>query len=211
MNAQFCATAYFDLSNFPWKDIFSTKEQVWEVIAHLPEYIPHLFKMGVVKGNYSENVFLGENSVIEPGAIIKGPTIIGKNCVIGHTSLIREYCLLGDNVHIGHAVEVKQTVFLNDAKAAHFNYIGNSIIGSGVNISAGAVLANFRLDRKKVLIKHNNQRIETGLEKFGSIVGDDTTIGVNAVLNPGTILGKKTIVYPLINVMGVHPANEVIR
>ncbi len=158
-----------------------------------------------------KDIFVGEGTTIQEGAVIIGPAIIGKNCVIGHCSLIRENCILGDNVHIGHAVEIKNSVFLNSAIAAHLNYIGDSLIGKNANISGGAILANFRLDKKTIAIRNGIEKIDTGLQKFGSIVGDGSSIGVNTVLNPGTILGKKTVVYPLTSVTGVHQDGEVIK
>ncbi|MBI2622689.1 MAG: hypothetical protein HYW64_01170, partial [Candidatus Levybacteria bacterium] len=163
------------------------------------------------KPNYGKNIFIGKDTLVEDYAVIKGPAIIGKNCFIGHASYLRGGCILGDNVHIGHGAEIKNSILLNNAIAAHLNYIGDSIIGSNVNISGGAMLANFRFDKKSVTIKTENKRIDTGLSKFGAILGDNSTIGVNAVLNPGTLLGKNTIVYPLTSVKGVHKDGEVIR
>lgn len=204
---------YFDLSNFKHKDIFAGVEFVWEVLPKIGKYIESLFEKKVLVSNYKDkkNIYMGEGSIIKEGATIVGPAIIGKNCIIGHGSLIRENCLFGHNVHTGHAVEVKNSIFLNSVIAAHLNYIGDSVIGNNVNISGGAILANYRLDKKPVIVRDGEEFINTNLEKFGAIVGDDSIIGVNAVLNPGTILGKKSIAYPLTSVTGVHKNNEIIR
>ena len=171
------------------------------------------FKSRQLKANYKDeqNVFVGEGTIIQEGASIVGPAIIGKYAFIGHASLIRGNCIIGNNVQLGHAVEAKGSIFLNDSKAAHLNYVGDSVIGNRVNISGGAILANYRLDKKDIMVDDGVNKIETGLEKFGAILGDGSNVGVNAVLNPGTILGKNTTVYPLISVKGAHKDNEIIK
>lgn len=213
MNSNFQKEKFFDLLTFEYKDIFNDVDLIWEALPKIKEYIEMQFKSNMLIANYRDkkNVFVGEGTVIQEGAFIQGPAIIGKYCVIGHGSFIRANCIIGNNVQIGHAVEVKGSIFLNDSKAAHLNYVGDSIIGNKVNISGGAILANYRLDKKSIMVIDGENKIETGLEKFSSIIGDRSSIGVNAVLNPGTILGKNTIVYPLILVKGVHKDNEVIK
>lgn len=211
MKKMFTPKDFFDLSAFDFSDIFKDAKFVWEPIGGIQNYIIGLFKTGRLKPNYGKNIFIGKDTLVEDYAVIKGPAIIGKNCFIGHASYLRGGCILGDNVHIGHGAEIKNSILLNNAIAAHLNYIGDSIIGSNVNISGGAMLANFRFDKKSVTIKTEDKRIDTGLSKFGAILGDNSTIGVNAVLNPGTLLGKNTIVYPLTSVKGVHKDGEVIR
>lgn len=204
---------FFDFKNCFFSDVFNGIESVWEVLPKISEYINSQFKEKVYKCNYKneKDIFIGEGTIIEEGVSIKGPAIIGKNCFIGHACLVRENCLIGNNVHLGHATEIKNSIFLNGAVAAHLNYIGDSIIGNNVNLAAGVILANFRLDKKTVSIRMGEQRIETHLLKFGSIIGDDSNVGVNSVLNPGTILGKKTIVYPLTSVRGVHQNGPIIK
>lgn len=202
---------FFNLDNFAHKDIFTGVQYAWEVLPRIQEYIESLFQSGKVKGNHKENVYIGEGTIIQSGAEIVGPAIIGKNCIVGHASFLRENCLLGDTVHIGHGVEVKNSVFLNGSVAAHLNYIGDSIIGNDVNIAGGVMLANYRLDKQNVSVKHQDGRIETQLQKFGAIVGDKSNIGASVVLNPGTILGKETTVYPLLVVSGVYKDGEIIR
>ncbi|MEK7533709.1 MAG: glucose-1-phosphate thymidylyltransferase [Patescibacteria group bacterium] len=213
MYRQFEKENFFDLSNFEFRDIFDNVNFVWEAIPKIENYINSLFQKRILVGNYKDkkNVFVGEGSIVMSEALIDGPAIIGKNCVIGHASYLRQNCLFGDNVQIGHGSEIKNSIFLNNARAAHLNYIGDSIIGNNVNISGGAMVANYRLDKQPVGVHAGNQWIETGLQKFGAIIGDSSNIGANAVLNPGTILEKKTIVYPLTSVKGVHKNNDTIR
>lgn len=210
---EFTANRFFDLSSFSWKDIFPKDKPVWEALNNLDVFVKELFATGVVTANYQDrdDVFVGKGTQIQEGVKITGPAIIGKNCMISHMSLLRGTCLLGDNVHVGHAVEVKESILLHGATAAHLNYIGDSIIGNNVNIAGGAILANFRLDKKPVVIKTGSAVVETHREKFGSVLGDEANIGVNAVLNPGTLLGKKVIVYPLTTVKGMHHDETIIR
>jgi UDP-N-acetylglucosamine diphosphorylase / glucose-1-phosphate thymidylyltransferase / UDP-N-acetylgalactosamine diphosphorylase / glucosamine-1-phosphate N-acetyltransferase / galactosamine-1-phosphate N-acetyltransferase len=205
-------SSFFDLKDFPYAEIFKEGE-LWDPIKNLSAFINNLFEKGFIKPNYknSANIFIGEGTIIKEGTLITGPAIIGKNCILGHSCFIRENCLFGNNVNIGHAVEVKNSIFLNGSASAHLNYIGDSIIGSTVNISGGTITANFRLDRKPIKIKVDGELIDTGLNKLGAIIGDNSNIGVNSVLNPGTILGKSTVVYPLLNVRGIHKESEIIR
>lgn len=207
------STYFFDSARSAFPPLFSEQRYVWEALPTLPEYIEEQFRSGALTPNYKNkaNVYIGEGTVVQEGVEIVGPAIIGKNCFIGHGAFLREYVLFADNVHIGHAVEVKHSIFLEYATAAHLNYVGNSIIGGRANISGGAILANYRLDKKNIYIKNKEEVIDTGMEKFGAVVGDGVTVGVNAVLNPGTILGKNTIVYPLTSVSGVHPEHSVLK
>ncbi len=201
MNHTFSPDFFFDVSSFEHKDLFQV-ENVWEVLSKISSFI---------KNKSSQSITLGEGTVVEEGALIKGPAVIGKNCYIAHGAYIRENVILGDNVHIGHSVELKNSIVLNDTHIAHFNYVGDSIIGRDVNFSAGAITANFRLDGATIKIKNEDEEIETGLNKLGAIIGDKSRIGVNSVLNPGTILSKNSKVFPLTNVFGVHLKEETIK
>lgn len=209
----FLPSTFFDYNNFPFSDIFVDIYYTWDILRNIETYIKNYFIKNNLNSNYKgiNNVLIGKGTVIQEDVIINGSLITGENCVIGHGSLIRENCVFGDNVHIGHAVEVKNSVILNNSRIAHLNYIGDSIIGNNVNISGGAISANYRLDKKPVYIRYNDRKIETNLQKFGSIIGDKCNIGVNAVLNPGTILEKNCIVYPLKSVTGFHKENSIIK
>lgn len=207
----FSPDRFFDLTDFEHKDLFSNTEHVWDILPKLHSYIAQFQNTHKPNYNDGKHVYVGEGTIIEEGALIKGPAIIGKNCFIGHGAYLRENCILGDNVHIGHAVEVKKSLFLNNSYASHFNYVGDSIIGKKANLAAGAILANHRLDKRQVMVQTETLKIETKLEKFGSIIGDASVVGVNSVLNPGTILEKNCIVYPLTSVKGVHPKGSLIQ
>lgn len=199
----FQAKKFFDLSKFSFADVFDNADNVWEALPRLGEYIK--------EKNKGKKIVIGRGTVVEDGALIKGPAIIGRNCLIAHGAYIRKNVIVGDNVHIGHGVEIKNSIVLPDTAIAHLNYVGDSIIGSNVNISAGAIIANFRLDGKTIRLKFGDKTIDTGLVKFGAVIGDNSKIGVNAVLNPGTVLGKNCLVYPLTSVLGIHKDGEIIK
>lgn len=200
----FPPSQYFDLANVSFADLFDGVDNIWEVFSRIPEYILKQQKRG-------SSITIGEETVIEEGTKILGPVIIGKNCIVSHTAFIRENCIIGDNVYIGHCVELKNAIVLNNTRIPHLSYVGDSILGNDVNLGGGAKTANFRLDKKNVSVKIGEERIETGLQKFGAIIGDNSSIGLNVVLNPGTIIGKESIIYPLVSVTGVHERNSVIR
>lgn len=205
----------FDLSSSAHGALFEGVQEPWEIIPRLKKYIESVIRVGnhgrVIGNAYiGEQVEIGEGTVIEHGACITGPTIIGKNCVIRAGAYIRPYSLIEDRCVVGHASEVKQSWLMAGAHVAHFNYVGDSVIGKNVNLAAGALCANMRLDPHTVSIKHNGERIDTGLKKFGAFVGDNSKIGCNVVLNPGTLIGKNSKIYPALSVNGLHPAGSKI-
>jgi NDP-sugar pyrophosphorylase family protein len=212
-HASFQPDTYFDLADVAFADLFQGKDHVWEALRALDDYIAAQFETGKVKANYgdSPDVYVGEGTVIEKDVLIKGPAIIGKNCTIRHGAYFRLGCLIGDDCLVGHGCEIKHTVLLNNVAVPHLSFVLDSIFGNRVNFSGGAITPNLRLDREPVKVKADGQLYETGLLKFGAVIGDDSNIGVNAVLNPGTMLGKKSVVYPLISVKGVHPENSIIK
>jgi UDP-N-acetylglucosamine diphosphorylase / glucose-1-phosphate thymidylyltransferase / UDP-N-acetylgalactosamine diphosphorylase / glucosamine-1-phosphate N-acetyltransferase / galactosamine-1-phosphate N-acetyltransferase len=210
---QFIITKYFDLTDFPFKDIFEGIIYPWEALTKIEDYIRSFIeKNGPLKEMEGKTgVFIGDGTEIHPSVEIEGPALIGKNCTIGHASLLRGGVIFGDDVHIGHAVEIKHSILLNNAIAAHLNYLGDSIIGHNANIAGGAILANYRLDKKPVSMRTADGKFDTGLEKFGALIGDGSSIGVNAVLNPGTALGKDCRVYPLVSVRGAYEEGSIIK
>lgn len=211
MSTKLSGKSFFDLADLEYGDVFISCQFVWEVIPKIESCILDLFKSGKIKPNYGENIYVGEGTIIEPEVYIKGPALIGANCRLNHAAYLRENVLIGDNCLVGHATEVKNSIFLPGATAAHLNYIGDSIVGSNVNIASGTILANFRLDRQTIKIRLDDKVYETGLTKFGAIIGDGSQIGVNSALNPGTILGKNCRVYPLTSVRGYHKDESIIR
>ncbi len=155
---------------------------------------------------------LGKGVLIESGALLKGPTIIGDYTEVRQGAYLRGYCLTGKRCVVGHTTEVKHSVFLNDAKAGHFNYLGDSILGNDTNLGAGTKFANLRFLAGNVQIRTENSTIDTGLRKLGAILGDQTQTGCNSVTNPGTLIGKKGIVMPNTTApSGFHPPRAMIR
>jgi len=161
---------------------------------------------------WDEQIIIGPGSVIEPGALIQGPTIVGAQTEIRQGAYIRGNCIIGDRCIVGHTTEIKGSVMLNDAKAGHFAYIGDSIIGNAVNLGAGTKLANLKIDSGTVRIKAGAKQLDTGLIKLGAVLGDHVSIGCNAVTNPGTLIGKGSLVFPITSVpSGYHEPKSLIR
>lgn len=213
MNNKISTGDFLDLSDFKFADIFENTTFPWEVIAKISNYIDAMLAEDNPPINFTKknNVLIGKGTIIEEGAVIKDGAIIGENCTISSAVLIRGNCIIGDNVQLGHGIELKHSLVLNNSAIAHLNYVGDSVIGKGVNISGGAIVANLRLDKSEISIDVAGEKIKTGLSKFGAVVGDGSTVGVNAVLNPGTILGKNCVVFPLTSVRGFHKADEIIK
>ncbi|MDP8298504.1 MAG: glucose-1-phosphate thymidylyltransferase [Candidatus Tantalella remota] len=157
-----------------------------------------------------EGIQLGRGSIIESGAMIKGPAIIGDNTEVRQGAYIRGDVITGPGCVIGHATEVKSSVLLAGSKAGHFAYIGDSILGK-VNLGAGTKLANLKILNEQVVLKVDGKRYETGLKKFGAILGDGVEMGCNSVTSPGTLLSRNVLVYPNSTVGGYHPANTIIK
>ncbi|MFC1825406.1 glucose-1-phosphate thymidylyltransferase [Thermodesulfobacteriota bacterium] len=160
---------------------------------------------------FDSNIYLGKGTVIEPGALIKGPTIIGNNTEVRQGAYIRGNCLIGNRCVVGHTTEVKSAIMLNDAKAGHFAYIGDSILGNDVNLGAGTKLANLKILDVEMKLKVEGEVYRTGLRKLGAILGDHVETGCNSVTSPGTLFGKNSLVYPCVNVPGgYYPARSII-
>ncbi len=156
-------------------------------------------------------VHVEEGAIVEPHVHLIGPCFIESNATIRSHAYVREYTWMMTNSLLGHASESKHSLFLPGAKAPHFNYVGDSILGSNVNLGAGVKLSNLRNDGKNIGIWLHDVRRETGLRKFGAILGDDTQLGCNAVTNPGTVLGKSCMVHPNTTVSGYHSDGSIVR
>ncbi len=170
--------------------------QPWEITDKLKEII--CIKLLQLGDDYEINneVAIHKTAVVEEGAVLKGPAIVGANCTVGAHAYFREGVFLDQSVKIGPGCEIKNSIIFSETAIAHFNYVGNSIIGRNVNFEAGSIAANHyneRLD-KQISVLYRGEIINTGLNKFGSLVGDGSRIGANAVLSPGTILEQKSIV-----------------
>jgi carbonic anhydrase/acetyltransferase-like protein (isoleucine patch superfamily) len=161
---------------------------------------------------WDDQIYLGAGSVVEPGALIQGPTIIGSNTEVRQGAYVRGKCIIGNSCVVGHTTEVKSSIMLNNAKAGHFAYLGDSILGNDTNLGAGTKLANLKIKPGTVSVRYGEGSIDTGLRKFGAILGDHVEIGCNAVTNPGSVLAKGCLVFPVTSVpSGYHEPRSVLR
>jgi len=208
---------FFDLSSFKYKELFNNNvKNVWDVLKKRNAYIQRVLKpclLGkVMKGAIIEgDVSIGTDSIVEPGAMIIGPTIIGENTLIRQGAYIRGNVIIGNNCIIGHASEVKGTIVLNNAELSHFNYVGDSIIGSNVLLGAGVKTANVKITGSTIRVTIDGKEYNTELVKFGAIVGNEVQVGCNSVFNPGTLVGKKTRVYSNVSLRGYYPGNHIVK
>lgn len=206
----------FDLKQTEHAAIFDGCEYAWDALKKIKDYIKANLKPALKNhcegvAFIGDNVFIGEGTVVEDGVMIKGPAIIGRNCEIRHNAYIRDNVIIGDNCTIGNSTELKNALLFNNAVAPHFNYIGDSILGYKAHIGAGVVLSNFKSLPGNIKVDLDGKPFDTGLRKFGALLGDLAEVGCNSVLNPGSIIGRGSVVYPGTNWRGVLEANRVAK
>ena len=206
----------FDLAQTEHAAIFADCKFAWEALKKIEGYIAANLKSGLHNkcegvAYVGEKVFIGEGTVVEDGAMIKGPAIIGRNCQIRHNAYIRENVIIGDNCVVGNSTEIKNSILFNNAAAPHFNYAGDSILGHKAHLGAGVKISNFKLFPGNITVEMDGKPFDTGLRKFGALLGDGTEIGCNAVLNPGSIIGRGAVVYPNVFWRGILPANNIAK
>lgn len=206
----------FDLTQTEHAALFDGCEFAWDALKRLKDYIEANVRPGLHNkcegvAFIGENVFIGEGTVVEDGVMIKGPAIIGRNCQIRHNAYFREHVIVGDNCVVGNSCELKSAVLFNNSQVPHFNYVGDSIIGHKAHLGAGAILSNVKSLKGNVTVSHGGKNLDTGLRKFGALVGDGVEIGCNSVLNPGSIIGRKSVVYPGVNWRGVLAPDSIAK
>jgi NDP-sugar pyrophosphorylase family protein len=211
----FRADNFLDLKQFSFPELFDGEEQVWDALKRLPDFIRQHLKparlcttIGVPY--IADDVFIGKGTVIEHGALIKGPAIIGENCQIRSSAYVRGNVIVVNDCVLGNASEFKNSVLFNGVQVPHFSYVGDSILGFKAHLGAGVILSNAKSMKGNVTVKYGND-IDTGLRKFGAIIGDGCDIGCNCVLNPGSIIGRNTVLYPNILWRGVCPADSIVK
>src|ERR1700749_3932676 len=192
---------YLDLNHTEHRMLFENSVNAWDALKQITSSLQFRLKPAIQgrlvgKPFISGAVFIGKGTVIEHGAMIKGPAWIGEGCEIRNGCYVRENVIVGNGVVMGNSSEFKNCIVFDEAEIPHFNYVGDSIVGYKGHLAAGVILSNVRLDRQEIPISHNGGFIPTGLRKFGAIIGDKAEIGCNAVLSPGSIIGRNTIVYP---------------
>lgn len=195
------------------KQIFNDVKYPWEVIPKIKDFIIELgntldLNKFIKKDN---DIWISSSAKIAPTAHIEGPCIIDENAEIRHCAFIRGNAIIGKNVVIGNSTEIKNAIIFNNAQIPHFNYVGDSILGYKTHMGAGSIISNLKTDKSLVTIKFKGEKIKTHLEKFGAILGDYAEVGCGSVLNPGTIIGKKTNIYPLSSVRGYVEQNKIYK
>ena len=185
----------------------------WEALPHIKEEIIRLIGT-LPAGEYTEvspQVFAHKTVTIAPTASLAGPAIIGPNTEIRPGAFIRGSALVGSDCVVGNSVELKNVIIFDHVQVPHYNYVGDSILGYGAHMGAGAVTSNIKSDRTNVVVRDGSERFETGLRKMGAILGDHVEVGCNSVLNPGTVIGRGSRVYPLSSVRGFVPAGHIYK
>ena len=189
------------------KDLLEKYEYPWEVLSKISDYIIELGNK-LDKDKYEkkdENIWIAKNAKVAPTAYINGPVIIDENAEIRHCAFIRGKAIIGKNAVVGNSTELKNVILFNNVQVPHYNYVGDSILGYKSHLGAGAITSNVKSDKKLVVIKNGKKAIETGIKKVGAMVGDEVEVGCGSILNPGSIIGKNSNIYPLSSVRGVIP------
>ena len=185
----------------------------WDVLPHIEEFILELGK-SLNKDEYEQ---LGENVWIHKSAKVYKSAYIGENCIIcegaevRHCAFIRKNAIIGKNAVVGNSTELKNVILFNNVQVPHYNYVGDSILGFKSHMGASSITSNIKSDKKPIIIKNGKQKIETGMKKIWAMIGDNVEVGCGSVLNPGTIIGKNTNIYPLSSVRGVVKPNSIYK
>lgn len=196
------------------KDLLSQYEYPWEVLPKISEYILKLGKDLDNNEKYKkigDNVWIATNAKVAPTAYINGPAIIGEDAEIRHCAFIRGNAIVGNGAVVGNSTELKNVILFNKVQVPHYNYVGDSILGYKSHMGAGSITSNVKSDKKLVIVKGESKSIETGLKKFGAMIGDQVEVGCGSILNPGSIIGRCTNIYPLSSVRGIIKANSIYK
>ena len=193
--------------------IFEGCTYPWEVLPKIGDFIIELGKT-LSSEEYEQkegNIWIAKSATVAPTAYIKGPAIIGKNAEIRHCAFIRGNAIVGEGAVVGNSTELKNVILFNKVQVPHYNYVGDSILGYKSHMGAGSITSNVKSDKKLVVVKDGKEKIETGLKKFGAMIGDEVEVGCGSILNPGTVIGKNSNIYPLSSVRKVVPENSIYK
>ncbi len=218
MDQELDISQYFSLEDCGFSSLWEEGLAVFSPLLLLDTYFSKL-SLGKIETNIPSSVHLenpslisiGKGTKIEEGVYIQGPCVIGSHCTIRHSAYLRENVLIADHCVIGHGTEVKHSLLLPYAHAAHFAYVGNSILGRKVNLGAGVTCANYRLDGQEIVCSLRGKKIATGTNKLGAMIGDGVQIGCNCVLSPGTFVGKNSFCHPLLSLKGFIPPDSIVK
>ena len=193
--------------------IFDGCTYPWEVLPKIGDFIIEIGKT-LNSEEYEQkegNIWIAKSATVAPTAYIKGPAIIGKNAEIRHCAFIRGNVIVGEGAVVGNSTELKNVILFNKVQVPHYNYVGDSILGYKSHMGAGSITSNVKSDKKLVVVKDGKEKIETGLKKFGAMIGDEVEVGCGSILNPGTVIGKNSNIYPLSSVRKVVPENSIYK
>ena len=193
--------------------VFEGVTYPWEVLPKISDFIIQLGNTLDLNDydKIEDNIWIAKSAKVAPTAFIAGPAIIGKNAEIRHCAFIRGNAIVGENAVVGNSTELKNVILFNNVQVPHYNYVGDSILGYKAHMGAGSITSNVKSDKKLVVVKNGTERIETGLKKFGAMIGDNVEVGCGSILNPGTVIGMNTNIYPLSSVRGVVTKNSIYK
>lgn len=203
----------FALDHTVAADIFNGKTYPWEVLGDIKDFIISLGSR-LDKDMFEEkqgNIWIARSAKVAPSACIAGPVIIDENAEIRHCAFIRGSAIIGKNCVVGNSTELKNVILFDNVQVPHYNYVGDSVLGYKAHMGAGAITSNVKGDRSPVSVTLEGERISTGLKKFGAMLGDNVEVGCNSVLNPGTVIGSNSQIYPLSSVRGSVPENSIYK
>ena len=203
----------YDLDQTIAKDIFNGVTYPWEVLPKIGEFIVKLGET-LPESDYDkvgENVWIAKDAKVFPSAYINGPAIIGKGAEVRHCAFVRGNAIVGEGAVVGNSTELKNVILFNKVQVPHYNYVGDSILGYKAHMGAGSITSNVKSDKTLVEINVQGEKIKTGLKKVGAMLGDCVEIGCNTVMNPGTVIGRNSNVYPTSCIRGYIPANSIYK
>lgn len=195
------------------KDLLKEEKYPWDVLPKIGAFILKLGEsLNMEEYNkVGENIWIAKNAEVAPTAFINGPAIIGKNAQIRHCAFIRGNAIVGEGAVVGNSTELKNVILFNKVQVPHYNYVGDSILGYKAHMGAGSITSNVKSDKTLVTLSIHAEKIETNLKKFGAIIGDNVEVGCNSVLNPGTVIGRESNIYPLSMVRGYIDENSIYK
>lgn len=206
-------TELYTLEETIAKDLFENVTYPWEVLPKIGAFI---LKLGETLSDeeyekVGEDVWIAKSAKVFESAYIHGPAIIGKNAEVRHCAFIRGNAIVGEGAVVGNSTELKNVILFNKVQVPHYNYVGDSILGYKAHMGAGSITSNVKSDKKLVVVKTPSGNIETGLKKFGAMLGDEVEVGCGTVMNPGSVIGSRTNIYPLSSVRGFVPAESIYK